>query len=144
MCVKMDFWMTHYRYTKSLQRCVLDATLKDTGRYLALPIRKSHHFPLGLCPTLNWGLNYDPLLYFAYTLFQSWLRPWLLCDRGKFSFEHSELTHRIRNMLLRVLHVSNIFKKGRQTRGWRYQSALWNLAPLNINSTLKHHNMDKL
>ena len=36
---------------------------------------RTHHFPLGLCPTPNWGLNYGPLPYFAYTSFPGWLRP---------------------------------------------------------------------
>ena len=36
---------------------------------------RTHHFPLGLWPTPNWGLNYDPLPYFAYTSFPGWLRP---------------------------------------------------------------------
>ena len=33
-------------------------------------------FSLGLCPTPNWGLNYDPLPYSAYTSFPGWLRLW--------------------------------------------------------------------
>ena len=37
----------------------------------------THHFPLGLCPTPNWSLNYDSLPYFAYTSFPGWLRPCL-------------------------------------------------------------------
>ena len=37
---------------------------------------RTHHFPLGLCPTPNWGLNYDPLPYSVYTSFPGWLRLW--------------------------------------------------------------------
>ena len=53
-----------------------NSALRRVAAYTQVREWGTHHFPLGLFPTPNWGLNYDPLPYFACTLFQGWLRPY--------------------------------------------------------------------
>ena len=58
---------------------------------------RTHHFLLGLCPTPDWDLNYDPLSYFAYTSFPGWLRHVRSCNLQNISIYHHKfqgtLTH---------------------------------------------------
>ena len=65
---------------------------------------RTHHFPLGLCPAPNWGLNYDPLPYFAYTSFPGWLRPCCVCVWERWD---KYITLRTVHKLIRVFSDSN-------------------------------------
>ena len=64
-------WTLRRRYwepilTESIQM-KSDRSQARSCLYASTRVRR-HHFPLGLCPTPDWGLNYDPLPYFAYII----------------------------------------------------------------------------